>query len=79
MTDTFGKEVARIDFPSIPGGDVDIRRTFVDESMRGKGIAARLMKTVADKVRKEGKKVRPSCSYAVKWFGEHKDYNDILE
>lgn len=79
MTDTSGKEVARIDFPSIPGGVVDIRRTFVDESMRGKGIAAQLMKTVADKVRKEGKKVRPSCSYAVKWFGEHKDYNDILE
>ena len=79
MTDTFGKEVARIDFPSISGSVVDIRRTFVDESLRGKGIAARLMKTVADKVRKEGKKVRPSCSYAVKWFAEHKDYRDILE
>lgn len=37
MTDTFGKEVARIDFPSIPGGVVDIRRTFVDESMQRQG------------------------------------------
>ncbi len=79
MTDTSGKEVARIDFPALPGGVVDIRRTFVDESLRGKGIASRLMKTVADKVRSEGKRVRSSCSYAVKWFDEHKDYRDILE
>ena len=79
MTDTSGKEVARIDFPALPGGVVDIRRTFVDESLRGQGIASRLMKTVADKVRSEGKRVRSSCSYAVKWFDEHKDYRDILE
>ncbi len=79
MTDKIGSEVARIDFPSLPGGVVDIRRTFVDESLRGKGIADKLMKAAADKIRKEGQKARPSCSYAIKWFEKHDDYSDILE
>lgn len=79
MTDKSGSEVARIDFPSLPGNVVDIRRTFVDESLRGRGIAAKLMKAAADKIRSEGKKARPSCSYAIKWFEQHRDYADILD
>lgn len=73
------KTLAEVDFPELEPGLVDINHTFVDDSLRGRGVAGKLMEAAADHLRSEGKKAVLSCSYAVKWFEKHPEYQDILK
>ncbi|MDR3552214.1 MAG: GNAT family N-acetyltransferase [Clostridia bacterium] len=77
LKDSAGKTVAEVNFPDIADGVVNIDHTFVDESLRGQGIAGQLLAAAAEKLRKENRKAYPTCSFAVKWFGSHPDYADI--
>lgn len=73
-----GKVVAEVTFPSRSERVVEITHTFVDDSLRGQGIAGQLMAAVVEKVRSDRKKAFPSCSYAAKWFEAHPEASDIL-
>ena len=42
------------------------------------GVAGKLLEEVSQRLRKEGKKAVPICSYAVKWFEKHPEYSDLL-
>lgn len=77
--DAQGKMVAEVTFPDINYHVVNLNHTFVDDSLRGQGIAAKLMTQAAEQIRSSGKKVIPTCSYAVKWFEKNTQYADILE
>ena len=68
--DENGKLLAEVTFPEREGVAV-INHTFVDDSLRGQGIAGQLLQAVADTLRREGRKARPTCSYAVHWFATH--------
>lgn len=74
-----GKVLAEVAFPPIGIGTVDICKTHVDESLRGQGMAAKLMEQTACELRKTNRKAVATCSYAIKWFDEHPDYTDVLE
>jgi predicted GNAT family acetyltransferase len=71
--------LAEIAFPPIGIGTVDICKTHVDESLRGQGMAGQLMERTVNELRKTKRKAVPTCSYAVKWFEEHKDCSDVLK
>lgn len=73
-----GKVVAEVIFPGRSEKAVEITHTFVDDSLRGQGIAGQLMQAVTEELRREKKKAYPSCSYAVKWFETHPEAADIL-
>lgn len=73
-----GKTVAEVLFPDTAPGVADIRHTFVDESLRGQGIAGQLMEAVAAQLRREHKRAVLTCPYAIRWFREHPEYGDIL-
>lgn len=75
--DETGRMVAEVTFPAVSQNIVNINHTFVDDSLRGQGIAARLLKAAAEKLRAEGKRAYPTCSYAVKWFEKNTDYSDV--
>ena len=51
--------------------------TFVDPSLRGQGIAKRLLDKLADFARENDLKIRPLCSYVVKAFEKSKEYGDV--
>ncbi|MFW6298084.1 MAG: GNAT family N-acetyltransferase [Bacillota bacterium] len=51
--------------------------TFVDPSLRGQGIAAKLLKRLADYARENGYKIRPLCSYVVQAFEQSDAYDDL--
>lgn len=72
------KVIAEVTFPEIDSETVDINHTFVDDSLRGQGVAGKLMEAAAEKLRSQGKKAVLSCSYAVKWFEKHPEYQDII-
>jgi len=61
-----GDVIAEVTFPAIDS-IADINHTFVDESLRGQGIAARLMEMAYAEIRRQGKQAVFSCSYAKKW------------
>ena len=58
---------------------VDINHTFVDESLRGQGMAGKLMEAAVNQIQSQGKKAVPTCSYAVKWFEKHPEYNKLVK
>lgn len=57
---------------------MDIYRTFVDASLRGKGIAEKLMRTVLDHAKKHDLKIKPSCSYTAGYFRRYPELSDLL-
>jgi len=72
-----GKLIAEVTFPMIRSDLVDVTRTFVDKSLRGQGIADKLMAALANKLGGEGKKAYCSCPYAERWFAKHPEYAHI--
>ncbi|MFZ2537663.1 MAG: GNAT family N-acetyltransferase [Oscillospiraceae bacterium] len=70
--------VAEVTFPNISDDVVEINHTFVDDSLRGQGVAGKLLEMATSKIREDHKKVKPTCSFAVKWFEKNIAYQDLL-
>ncbi|MGP1432360.1 MAG: GNAT family N-acetyltransferase [Treponema sp.] len=73
-----GKVIAEVTFPPEGETAVCLDHTFVDGSLRGQGVAGALVKEVVEYAQKNGKKIRPQCSYAVEWFNKHTEYDGLL-
>ncbi|TDR53104.1 hypothetical protein DFP96_10527 [Listeria rocourtiae] len=76
--DENGKLIAEVTW--VPSGDslVILDHTFVDESLRGQGIASQLVEKVADTMRAEGKKITATCPFAKAEFERKPEkYDDI--
>lgn len=73
------KVIAEVTFPSVDAYTVDIDHTFVDDSLRGQGVAGKLMEAAAGYLKEHGKKAVLTCSYAVKWFEKHPEYGDVVK
>ena len=73
------KLLAEVTFPEIDKDTVNIDHTFVDPSLRGQNVADSLMGAAAAHLLAEDKKAVLTCSYAVKWFGKHPEYGNILK
>lgn len=72
------KVLAEVTFPTGEDGIADINHTYVDESLRGQGIAPQLLQAAAQELRAQGKKTRLTCSYAVSWFQKHPEEQDLV-
>lgn len=75
-TDPSGKVVAEVTFPTKDGVST-INHTFVDPSLRGEGVAGKLVRLAADKILAEGHKIAATCAYAVAWFKRHPEYHTV--
>lgn len=74
--DVSGKVIAEVTFPTSDGVST-INHTFVDPSLRGQGIASKLVKLAADKILADGNKIAATCPYAVTWFARHPEYTVV--
>ena len=76
-----GEILAEVSYPAIRSGAnaVDICHTYVDDSLRGQGLAGELLARAAEELRRTNRKAVPTCTYAVGWFQAHPEYSDILE
>ncbi len=75
-TDPSGKVIAEVTFPTCDGISV-IDHTYVDDSLRGQGIASELVKLAAEKILADGNKIAATCPYAVVWFQRHPEYPTV--
>lgn len=78
LYDNDNKLLAEAVLPAVDEDTVEIIRTFVDDSLRGQGIAGRLMLEVAGRLRAQNKKAVLICPYAQAWFGRHPEYRDLI-
>ena len=78
LVDDNNKEIAVVEFPYINEGVVNVIHTEVDDSLKGKGIAGKLMLELVKEFRKDNRKAILTCSYAVRWFDKHPEYFDVL-
>lgn len=76
--DAEGKNVAEITM-SPAGSFKIIDHTWVDDSLRGQGVAAKLVKRVVDDAREKGYKVLPLCPFAKGEFDKKTEYHDVLK
>lgn len=72
-TDEGGKVIAEVTFPTEDGVSV-IDHTFVDPSLRGQGVAGKLVELAANAIQKSGNRIAATCPYAVVWFERHPEY-----
>lgn len=70
-TDENGKVLAEITFPETEPGVYTIDHTIVDGSLRGQGVAGKLVQAAVDDIKAKGGEVRATCSYAVGWLEKH--------
>lgn len=71
MTNEKEKVIAEITFEQKENGVYDINHTFVDESLRGQGIASKLVEEAVKTIKGNGGKVTATCSYASEWLKKH--------
>jgi hypothetical protein len=74
-----GECIAEVTFPQISQNEVNINHTYVDRSLRGQGVADKLVKELAVFLRKNNKKAISTCAYAVDWFENHPEFNDVCK
>lgn len=65
-----GMTIAEITFP-VKEGTATIDHTFVDVSLRGQGIASKLMRLAVDNINENSWKLDATCPYAIKWIKEN--------
>ncbi|WP_346911493.1 GNAT family N-acetyltransferase [Faecalicatena orotica] len=70
--------VAEVTFPDIDENTVNVNHTFVDDALRGQGVAGKLMEELVKELKENGKKAVLTCSYAIKWFEKHPEYDDLI-
>lgn len=80
LVDDEEQALAEIDFPAMEEepGTVEITHTYVDESLRGRGLAGKLMTRLIAYLERNQLKAYPSCSYAVDWFTKHSEAAHLL-
>lgn len=66
-----GRLVAEITFPCTQPGIYTIDHTFVDPSLRGQGMADKLVRAALEQIRKNGGTPAATCTYAVSWLEKH--------
>ncbi len=76
--ETDGKVLAEITFPAINETTVDINHTFVDDALRGQGIAGQLMELAVQQLIDTNRKAVASCSYAQKWLEKNPEKAEKL-
>ncbi len=57
---------------------VSADHTYVPDSMRGQGLAGKLVDALIASAREQQWQVIPRCSYVVAAFRRHPEWNDVL-
>ena len=73
-----GGELSVADYELIDGV-MWMTHTGVPSSLRGQGVAARLVEAALAHARAQGLKVRPSCSYVASYMRRHPETQDLLD
>ena len=74
-----GRMAAEVTFHQRSDRAMSIDHPYVSPELRGQGAADRLLRAAVKRFRARELKAVPVCSYAVKWFQEHPEEQDLLK
>ena len=77
IDDNNGETIAHITYQHENDATLIANSTFVDPSLRGQGIAQKLLDKLVGYARENNLKIRPLCSYVVKAFDQSDAYDDV--
>lgn len=66
-----GEEVGEVTFPERDGVYI-INHTFVDDRLRGQGIASELVRRAVEEIESRGGRMKATCSYAALWLARNR-------
>ena len=66
-----GEEIGEVSFPERDGVYV-INHTYVDDRLRGQGIASELVRRAVEEIERRGGRVEATCSYAALWLARNR-------
>ena len=66
-----GEDVGEVTFPERNGVYV-INHTYVDDRLRGQGIAAELVRRAVEEIERRGGRLEATCSYAQLWLARNR-------
>ena len=76
--DENGRVIAEITYATTSNPNVVVAdHTFVDSSLRGQGVAGKLLDILVKDMADQNKKIKASCSYVVKKFQEDSSFDFI--
>lgn len=78
LLDEENNKIAFVKFPIYKDQTRNINKVFVDESLRGQGMASKAMHEVYNHFKLNNIKTIATCPYAVSWFEKNVDKQDIL-
>lgn len=73
-----GTLLGEVTFPSNGSDVVEINHVYVNEILRGQGVASRLMEAAYQRLKDRGKRIIATCPYAISWFAGHPEKRDVL-
>ena len=76
--DENGRVIAEITYATTNDPNVVVAdHTFVDSSLRGQGVAGKLLDALVEDMNEQNKKIKATCSYSVKKFQEDSSFDFI--
>ena len=78
IDDNNGNILAEVTFPIVRENIVSINKTYVSPTLRGQGVAGKIMEEAVKTIEKNAWKVKIECSYAKNWFEMHPEKNELL-
>lgn len=66
-----GEEVGEVTFPQRDDVYI-INHTYVDDRLRGQGIASELVRRAVEEIGRRGGRVEATCSYAQLWLARNR-------
>jgi len=72
-----GQRIAEISYIWRDDTTIDANHTWVDDSLRGQGVARLLLDTLVDFSREKNLKIIPTCSYVDVMFRREKSFEDV--
>jgi hypothetical protein len=60
-------------------GVLEVLSTWTPPALRGQGVAARLTEAAIAFARREGLRVRPTCSYTRAYLAQHAELHGLIE
>ncbi len=73
-----GSIIAEVTFPEVESGIFNINHTFVDTSLRGNGVAGKLVELAVKQIKAQGGKITASCSYAQSWIAKYMNQKEEI-
>ena len=72
-----GKRIAEISYVWSDAQKIIADHTWVDDSLRGQGVARQLLDTLVDFAREKSLKIVPTCSYVDVMFRREQSFADV--